>query len=158
MTDSAQGGDDRVAPPPLQFRIYLEDTDAGGIVYHASYLRFMERARTEALRRAGIQQSEGFKSDISFVLHSMNLRFHTAALLDSQVSVTCELRTSRGASLEFVQSVCSALTGEVHCTAEVVVACISIQSKRPRRIPEAVAARLTIVAAPSTPASGASAS
>jgi 4-hydroxybenzoyl-CoA thioesterase len=144
---------DPLAPDhsPLRFRIYLEDTDAGGIVYHTSYLRFMERARTEALRRAGVQQSEGFKSDLSFVLHSMNLRFHSAAVLDSEVTVSCELKAHRGASLEFLQVVRDVATSEAHCSAEVVVACISIQSKRPRRIPPDVALKLALVAGPLQP-------
>jgi 4-hydroxybenzoyl-CoA thioesterase len=135
----------------LRFRIYLEDTDAGGIVYNASYLRFMERGRTEALRRAGLQQSETFKSDLSFVVHSMSLRFHTPALLDAEVLVTCELTAQRGASMEFVQTVRDASSNEVHCSAEVKVACISISSKRPKRVPEDIAQRLLQVAGPLAP-------
>jgi len=119
----------RSNPGPLCFRVYLEDTDAGGIVYHTTYLRWMERARTEALRSAGVEQSECFKADVSFVLHSMNLRFVTAAALDDEIVVSCELHTRSGASLTFRQSVANQRTGRVHCTAEVVVACISLQTK-----------------------------
>jgi 4-hydroxybenzoyl-CoA thioesterase len=126
----------------LAIRIYLEDTDAGGIVYHTSYLRFMERARTELLRSGGFEQSRTFEDDLSFVLHSMQLRFHTPAQLDDEVEVSCELLDQRGASMTFRQQVISAATQQVHCEAEVVVACIRLESKRPRRIPKELVARL----------------
>ena len=126
----------------LVIRIYLEDTDAGGIVYHTSYLRFMERARTEMLRVGGFEQSRTFEDDLSFVLHSMQLRFHAPAKLDDEVEVSCDLIEHRGASLSFKQRVISALTQQVHCEADVVVACIQLESKRPRRIPKELVARL----------------
>jgi 4-hydroxybenzoyl-CoA thioesterase len=126
----------------LLVRIYLEDTDAGGIAYHTTYLRLMERARTEILRAAGIQQSESFKQDLSFVLHSMTLRFHTPALLDDEVAVSCALTGHRGASLTFKQTVHNARTSVLHCSAEVIVACISLLNKRPRRIPAEITQKL----------------
>jgi 4-hydroxybenzoyl-CoA thioesterase len=127
-------------------RIYLEDTDAGGIVYHASYLRFMERARTEALRAAGMEQSNTFQSDLSFVLHSMNVRFHTPAHLDDEVVTSCVLSGVKGASLTFEQKVTNAVTQTDHCSAEVVVACIKLSSKRPCRVPPALSGKLVEVA------------
>jgi 4-hydroxybenzoyl-CoA thioesterase len=135
----------------IRHRIYLEDTDAGGIVYHTSYLRFMERARTEALRSAGFCQSDTFKDDLSFVLHSMNIRFATPALLDDEVEVSCALRESKGASLSFVQEVRSTSDTQLHCSAEVVVACISLSSKRPRRIPRELLDRLEAAAGTAAP-------
>jgi tol-pal system-associated acyl-CoA thioesterase len=134
----------RPLAPPLSFRVYLEDTDAGGIVYHATYLRWMERARTEALRLAGMEQSQSFKTDVAFVLHSMNLRFSAPAALDEQIAVSCDLTSRSGATLTFRQQVTSVERGTVHCTAEVVVACISLQTKRPRRIPSELADRLSL--------------
>ncbi len=116
-------------------RIYLEDTDAGGIVYHASYLRLMERARTELLRRAGFQQSQTFERDLSFVLHTMTLRFHAPAKLDDEVLVSCALTGANAASFTFAQEVVDARTRERRCSAEAVVACISLSQKRPRRLP-----------------------
>lgn len=126
----------------IRHRIYLEDTDAGGIVYHTSYLRFMERARTEALRSAGFRQSDTFKNDLSFVLHSMNIRFETPAVLDDEVEISCTLQQIKGASVSFEQQVRSATDARLHCSAEVVVACISLASKRPRRIPPELMERL----------------
>ena len=127
---------------PLQIRIYLEDTDAGGIVYHASYLRFMERARTEMLRAAGLQQSATFNEDLSFVLHAMELRFERAAKLDDLVEVTCRLGEGRAASITFEQQVIPVGGGPPYCTAQAHVACISLKTGRPRRIPTQLRAAL----------------
>ena len=126
----------------LHVRVYLEDTDAGGIVYHAAYLRFMERARTESLRRAGVQQSDTFGRDLSFVLHTLNVRFSVPAQLDAELYVTCDLSELRGASLTFTQEIRDRNSAVLHCSAEVVVACISLSNKRPRRVPPEVAERL----------------
>lgn len=133
----------------LETRIYLEDTDAGGIVYHASYLRFMERARTETLRAGGFEQSRTFEDNLSFVLHSMQIRFQTPAVLDDLVSVSCELVSHRGASLTFKQQIRSVESGKLHCEAEVLVACIALDSKRPRRVPPQLIELLRNAAAPS---------
>jgi tol-pal system-associated acyl-CoA thioesterase len=119
----------------LKFRIYLEDTDAGGIVYHANYLRFMERARTELLRAAGLEQSATFTEDVSFVVHTMKLQFHSPARLDDIVIVTADVSATRGASFVVAQEV-RAESGSVHCSAEVSVACIRLSDQKPRRIPE----------------------
>lgn len=128
---------------PLRVRVYLEDTDAGGIVYHASYLRFLERMRTEYLRHVGLEQSRSFELDVSFVVHTMNLEFQRPALLDAELEVTCSLLEARGARLMFHQIVRDARDHTVHCSANVSVACISLSTKRPRRIPPQV---LTAVA------------
>jgi 4-hydroxybenzoyl-CoA thioesterase len=132
----------------LQVRVYLEDTDAGGIVYHTAYLRFMERARTDTLRLAGVQQSDTFKLDVSFVLHSMSLRFHQPAQLDDELSITCAMAEQRGASMTFRQEVRNVANGVLHCSADVVVACISLSSKKPRRVPSEVLEKLAALQAP----------
>jgi tol-pal system-associated acyl-CoA thioesterase len=123
-------------------RVYLEDTDAGGIAYHASYLRFMERARTEWLRAMGLQQSETFAQDVSFVVHSMTLRFLRPARLDEELEVDCRVLRARAASLQFEQHVRLQGEGEACCRAEVTVACISLTSGRARRIPPEILARV----------------
>lgn len=126
----------------LDVRVYLEDTDAGGIVYHASYLRFMERARTELLRHAGIEQSSGFEHDSSFVVHSMKLRFHSPARLDDELRVTCRLGEVRRASVLFEQEVLGRHTGQRHVSAAVRVAFIELSSQRPKRLPPELIERM----------------
>lgn len=119
-------------------RIYLEDTDAGGVVYHTSYLRLMERARTERLRQCGIQQSDSFGQGTSFVVSEMTVRFRSPAQLDDVVDVTCSLAKQTGARLTFQQEVRGRASGVVHCQAEVQVACINLSTKRPTRISQSV--------------------
>jgi tol-pal system-associated acyl-CoA thioesterase len=119
----------------LGLRVYLEDTDAGGIVYHASYVRFMERARTEWLRAAGLDQTRTFAEDLSFVVHSMRMRFLQVARLDETLTVTCEIRNIRAASMQIAQRVIRDATGEECCNAEFTIACISLATGRARRLP-----------------------
>lgn len=126
----------------VRARVYLEDTDAGGIVYHTSYLRFMERARTETLRQAGIEQSHTFQHDLSFVLHSLTIRFHAAARLDDEIEASCILTEAKAASLRFRQEVKNLVSGQLYCSADVVVACISLENQRPRRVPAELLERL----------------
>lgn len=123
---------------PLQIRVYLEDTDAGGIVYHASYLKFMERARTEYLRSVGLEQVRTFKLDVSFVVYAMQLEFRRPAELDTLLEVTCTVNSAKGARVEFTQEVRDAHTQVVYCRASVSVVCITLTSKKPRRLPENV--------------------
>jgi len=126
----------------IRVRIYLEDTDAGGIAYHASYLRFMERARTEWLRAAGMEQSNTFDEDLSFVVYAMELKFLRAAKLDEEVVVTCELQKVGAASLEVVQRVFVEASGDDCVKAQVKVACIRLSTGKPRRIPNELRARV----------------
>lgn len=140
-------GDDEVTPSAagehrLRVRVYLEDTDAGGIVYHASYLRFLERVRTEWLRAMGLDQTRTFADDLSFVVHSMSLRFLRPARLDDVLLATCHVHAVRAASLIASQRVVVEATGEACCTAEVTVACISLATHRARRLPAEVRGRL----------------
>jgi acyl-CoA thioester hydrolase len=132
----------------LRIRVYLEDTDAGGVVYHANYLRFMERVRTELLRAAGLQQSETFERDVSFVVHSLEAAYLRPAVLDDELEVTCRVAEARPASLTFEQEVTRVSDGEVCCRGRVRVACISMASKRPKRIPPELLARFQAPSAP----------
>jgi len=126
----------------IRARIYLEDTDAGGVVYHTGYLRFMERARTETLRSGGVDQSQLFEMDGSFVVHRMELRFASAAKLDDEVIATCTVVSMQGARCVFNQKVYAAATEVLHCEATVECAYISLANKRPQRIPQELSARL----------------
>lgn len=127
---------------PLRVRVYLEDTDAGGIVYHASYLRFLERARTEYLRSVGLEQSRTFTLDVAFVVHTMTLEFHRPAHLDAELDVSCDLVETKGARLMFHQRVSDAQSSAAYLSAQVSVACIALSTKRPRRVPPEVLAAL----------------
>jgi acyl-CoA thioester hydrolase len=128
-----------LAPVPDSFRwpvrVYWEDTDAGGVVYHASYLRFMERARTEWLRGKGIDQS-AVKADtgLAFLVREMHLDFLRAAVLDDELSVTVEVKERRAASILFGQTI-SRADGTELIRAQVRVACVDLHRMRPTQIP-----------------------
>jgi len=122
---------------PFQWpvRVYWEDTDAGGVVYHASYLRFMERARTEWLRVMGISQSSYKESTgLAFLVREMQIDFLRAALLDDELVVSVEVKERRAASILFAQTIRRADGSEL-IRATVRVACVDVSRMRPVQIP-----------------------
>ncbi|MEP7184755.1 MAG: tol-pal system-associated acyl-CoA thioesterase [Rhodanobacter sp.] len=116
-------------------RVYWEDTDAGGVVYHASYVRFLERARTEWMRAMGVDQM-AFKQEtgLAFLVRDMQLDFLRPALLDDELSVTVEVKERRAASILFTQTITRA-DGNCLIRASVRVACVDLQRMRPAAIP-----------------------
>lgn len=117
-------------------RVYWEDTDAGGVVYHASYLRFIERARTEWLRMRGIEQNRlRDEHDVMFVVSEMDIRFRSPAKLDDELVATIDSFTRRSASMTFAQCILRATDGVRLVEARVRAACIGTNFK-PRRIPD----------------------
>lgn len=123
------------APFEWAVRVYWEDTDAGGVVYHASYLRFMERARTEWLRGMGISQSAVKESTgLAFLVREMQIDFLRAALLDDELSVSVEVKERRAASILFAQTIRRADGAEL-IRAKVRVACVDVNRMRPVQIP-----------------------
>lgn len=127
-------GADKVHRLPV--RVYYEDTDAAGIVYHANYLRFAERGRTEMLRALGIDQT-AMRRDLGlvFAVHALTARYHKPARLDDTLVVETRLQTLAGASVSVAQRVMRA--GETLVALDIKVACID-QAGRPRRLPAVV--------------------
>lgn len=115
-------------------RVYYEDTDAGGIVYHANYLRFMERARTEWLRRLGFEQDElGERERVIFVVKKISIDYRSPALFNDEIDVLCAIARCGRASIEFDQDI---VRGEMTLSrATVKVGCVSTTSMRPCAIP-----------------------
>lgn len=84
----------------IPIRVYIEDTDAGGIVYYANYLRYMERARTEWLRTCGIELDElQYEQRVQFVVRSVQIEYHKPARFNDELTVCANLMTMRSASL-----------------------------------------------------------
>lgn len=123
-------------PIHLPIRVYIEDTDAGGIVYYVNYLKYMERARTEYLRACGQEQSDTLAQDTAYVVHGVEAKYLSPARLDDMLEVTCEIVKLRAASVTFEQEVRAAGTGEVHCRAQVRVVCVSPSEMKPKAFPE----------------------
>ena len=117
-------------------RVYYEDTDAGGVVYHARYLHFLERARTEWLRSIGIDQSRLKRErGLVFVVSRVSLSFRRPATLDDELLATCVLVEQRGASLRFTQELRKAGSGARLLDADVLAACVTADSFRPVALP-----------------------
>lgn len=118
-------------------RVYYEDTDAGGVVYYANYLKYAERARTEFIRALDVNQQEALSEDrCGFMVRSLNIEYKAPAVLDDLLSVSCELTEMKGAGAEMKQ--------EIYCGEKLLVqltiklAYVSLQKKRPVRIPESL--------------------
>lgn len=128
-------------------RIYYEDTDVSGVVYHANYLRFFERARTEWLRALGVSQERLMhEANAAFTVSSIEVAFRQPARLDDELEATVAVSERRRASIRFSQTLRDkARPARVLATAEVRVACVDAKSFRPRELPEAFA---SVFAAP----------
>lgn len=122
-------------------RVYYEDTDAGGVVYHTGYIRYFERARTEWLRALGYSQKQLAEEEgVLFTVVDLAIQYRKPARLDDLLEVRSAARVG-GASVDFSQQVLAA-DGAVLAAGEVRVACVDARSMRPRRLPAGLAARL----------------
>jgi acyl-CoA thioester hydrolase len=118
-------------------RIYWEDTDGGGVVYYANYLKFLERARTEWLRSLGFVQTELAKSaGIMFVVASVNIEYRRPARLDDSLTIISTCEQESAACLRFDQRIMR--NTELLVTSSVRVACLDAASFRPKRLPAAI--------------------
>jgi acyl-CoA thioester hydrolase len=117
-------------------RVYLEDTDAGGVVYHARYLNFFERARTEMLRHLGVCSS-GLKAEhgLIWVVLDMQLAFRRAARLDDELMVTCELLWTKGVRQGFRQQMTRRRDDALVATAELTACLLHAHTHKPARVP-----------------------
>ncbi len=127
-------------PFQQRFRVYYEDTDAGGIVYYVNYLKFMERARTERLRALGFAQSQLIGDNLLFVVHSAEARYHAPAKLDDELLVSAEVEELNRASLKFRQQVRQTSDSVLLCEGRFLVACVRADTLKPRAIPETLRA------------------
>jgi len=125
-------------------RVYWEDTDAGGVVYYANYLRFLERARSEWLRSLGIDQASMLRDErLQFVVVEANIRYHRPAKFDDELVVSVRLDELRSASVVFQQEIRrGSQLGELLVSASVRAACLASDSLRPRPLPAALTGQL----------------
>jgi len=124
----------------LALRVYIEDTDAGGIVYYVNYLKFMERARTEFMRTRGFDKDTIFNHDLMFVVRDVAVHYRRPARLDDELLATASIGELRGASMLMRQRV---LRGdEVIAEADVTIACVDRGGVKPRRLPREMVGQL----------------
>lgn len=119
-------------------RVYYEDTDAGGVVYHVNYLKFMERARTDCLRELGIFQSALAGEGLLFVVQASEVRYLAPARLDDELLVSAQLSELNRASLRFVQQVRRVADDLLLCEGQFRVACVRADNLKPRAIPQSM--------------------
>jgi len=122
-------------------RVYWEDTDGGGIVYYANFLRFLERARTEWLRSLGHSQHELARTaGILFAVAGLAVEYRRPARLDDELTITCEPRSERATMMRFAQRIyrSSALgeTDNLLVEADVRVVCVDARTLKPKRLPD----------------------
>ena len=130
-------------PYVWQLRVYFEDTDAGGVVYHARYLNFFERARTEMLRDMGISQTElREKHGLIWVVLDINVKFRQAARLDDELLVSAQLLWVKGVRQGFRQEMTRKSDGVVVATAELSAVMLHAESLKPARVPAWIKAEL----------------
>ncbi|WP_020558935.1 tol-pal system-associated acyl-CoA thioesterase [Thiofilum flexile] len=126
----------------LPIRIYYEDTDAGGVVYHAGYIRFMERARTEWLRQLGFEQHYLMNAlNIAFAVRSLSIEYLKPAKFDDQIEVTARVKHLGRASIEFEQTVTRrnlTTEAELLITASVKVVCVQLDKFKSTAIPHEI--------------------
>jgi acyl-CoA thioester hydrolase len=118
-------------------RVYYEDTDAGGIVYNANYLKFLERARTEWLRAMGVEQDVWLQQSIAFVVRHIDIDFRQAARFNQQLLVTSRISELKRASLIFTQQI-EDETGRLIVTARVTIACVNLSGMKPTAFPDVI--------------------
>lgn len=130
-------------------RVYYEDTDSGGVVYYANYMKFMERARTEWLRNLGFEQDDlAAREGVIFAVRAIQVEYLRPARFNDLLQVSVELVEKGAATMKFIQQIALAPSGkngaspgtnpppgDVLCTGEVRLACLDAATLRPRRIP-----------------------
>ncbi len=119
-------------------KTYVEDTDYGGIVYHANYLKFMERARTEWLNSIDISLRDMQQSNILFVARTATLHFHKPAFLNDVLTVETRVAVIKNTRLIFTHRIVKKdTTGIICCNGEVEVVCVNLE-KKPIRLPQLI--------------------
>jgi acyl-CoA thioester hydrolase len=131
----------------LMQRVYYEDTDFSGLVYHARYLHFLERGRTDYLRCLGVEQRELLNADeegLVFVVHRMEIDFKGPARMDDVLTIRTVTQKAGGAKMVLMQEICRSDT--LLISARVIIAVINTRG-RPRRLPETLAHQMLIASA-----------
>lgn len=124
-------------------RVYYEDTDAGGIVYYANYLKFAERARTEFIRALGCRQQDELEAEdkAGFAVRHCEIDYMAPAVLDDELIVTCRVTELKGASATMHQDI---YRGEqILVSLNVKVVYLSLKTKRPARMPKELVQKIS---------------
>ncbi|MFA0811294.1 tol-pal system-associated acyl-CoA thioesterase [Microbulbifer epialgicus] len=127
----------------IPVRVYIEDTDAGGIVYYVNYFKYMERARTELLRSLGYDKPAMPEQGLLLVVHSAEIQYRRSAILDDALRATATIGKLGRAAVTFEQKIWRG--NELICEGVVKVACVADDSRRPCALPEPIYSALKAV-------------
>jgi 4-hydroxybenzoyl-CoA thioesterase len=130
----------------MSLRVYIEDTDAGGIVYYVNYLKYMERARTEFLRALGYDKPAILSTGQLLVVHSASVNYRHPARLDDLLTVSAVPIKIARSSVTFLQQVFR--DEELLCEASIRIACVDASSMKPSALPEDIHAKISAHAVP----------
>ena len=122
----------------ISSRIYLEDTDAGGVVYHANYLKYMERARTEFIRLYGLNRAYMLNREVIFLVRKMEVSYHHPAYLDDNILATAKIQKMHDYAVRFKQEVLNQKDTKVLCSAYVQVVCVDQKRYKLIKLPLAI--------------------
>lgn len=120
----------------LPLRVYIEDTDAGGIVYYVNYLKYMERARTELMRSLGYDKPAILEDQCLMVVHSADVQYRKPAKLDDALTATATVSKLARSYMVFYQEIFR--DGELLCSGTIKVACVTQESMKPIALPKSV--------------------
>jgi len=124
-------------------RVYWEDTDAGGVVYHSQYLNFFERARTEWLRAKGIHQAKvAAEENVLFAIRHMDIEFNQAARLDDELDITVHSVDASGVRLTFNQDMTRCSDRQLVASAKLTAVCLRADNFKPTRMPKWIRAEI----------------
>ena len=124
-------------------RVYWEDTDAGGVVYHSQYLNFFERARTEWLRAKGIHQAKlADEENVLFAIRHMDIDFNQAARLDDELDITVHSVDAGGVRLTFNQDMTRCSDQQLVASAKLTAVCLRADNFKPTRMPKWIRAEI----------------
>ncbi|MCH9665758.1 MAG: YbgC/FadM family acyl-CoA thioesterase [Gammaproteobacteria bacterium] len=123
----------------IKLKVYLEDTDAGGVVYHANYLKYMERARTDFIGHHGLERNYMLEGNKLFLVRKMDLSFHSPAFLDDELEADAAVETIHKYAATFKQQVIRPSDSKLLCSAYSQVVCVERVSKKLLPIPFYVA-------------------
>lgn len=126
-----------------KIRVYWEDTDAGGVVYHSRYLNFFERARSEWLRKQGVDQSKlAEEENVLFAVRHMDIDFARAARLDDELDITVHSVDAGGVRMTFNQDMTRCSDGQLVASARLTAVSLRADSFKPTRMPEWIRAKI----------------
>ena len=120
----------------IEFKIYVEDTDFQGVVYHANYLKYFERSRSEFLSNANISQKNLREKNTAFVIKGIKINYLKAAELGDQIIVQTNVEKKSKARMIFYQNVIHKITGKEFVNGEVEVCFIDLTTKKPKKFPD----------------------